>query len=177
MSPLSPLSPDLATVIAECLSVHAEAMDRLGTDRPELDARIPDELRAKLIRQRANVSATLEGDPEVHRQHVEALTLGLRVVLRRLAPTKPKPPAPPMPTWDATGKRWVVPEQLGLSLPEPPAKPKPIKQTELPCDHDCPNGHRFGHECDSHKECSECPAFDPCFQQFMKIHEKESTDA
>jgi hypothetical protein len=100
---------DLATTIAECLSVHAEAMGRLGTDRPELDGRIPAELRDKLVRQRANVSATMEGDPEVHRQHVEALILGLRVVLRRLAPTKPKPPSPPMPVWDATAKKWKMP--------------------------------------------------------------------
>jgi hypothetical protein len=102
--------PDLRAVIAENLSVHAEAMAKLGTDRPELDHRVPVELREKIIRQRAKVSASLEGDPEHHQAHVESLTRGLRLVLRRLVPAKPKPEAPPMPVWDDATKAWRIPE-------------------------------------------------------------------
>jgi len=101
---------DLPATIAECLSVHAEAMDRLGTDRPELDDRVDPGLREKIVRQRAKVSASLEGDPEQHRAHVESLTKGLKIVLRRLVPAKPKLPAPPLPVWDDETKAWRIPE-------------------------------------------------------------------
>jgi hypothetical protein len=77
----------LSQAIAECLSAHAEALDKHGTDQPELLDAIPVELREKIQRQRAKVSATLEGvDPVVHAAHVEALTKGLRFVLKRLSP-------------------------------------------------------------------------------------------
>jgi hypothetical protein len=102
--------PDLPATIAECLSVHAEAMAKLGTDRPELDPRVSTELRDKIIRQRAKVSASLEGDPTHHEAHVESLTKGLRLILRRLVPAKPKPPAPPMPVWNEETKAWQIPE-------------------------------------------------------------------
>jgi hypothetical protein len=101
---------DLPATIAECLSVHAEAMDRLGTNRPELDDRVDPGLREKIVRQRAKVSASLEGDPEQHRAHVESLTKGLKIVLRRLVPAKPKLPAPPLPVWDDETKAWRIPE-------------------------------------------------------------------
>jgi hypothetical protein len=102
--------PDLAATIAECLSVHAEAMAKLGTDRPELNERIAPELREKIARQRAKVSASLEGDPDQHQAHVEALTKGLRIILRRLVPAPPKLPAPPLPVWDDEAKAWRIPE-------------------------------------------------------------------
>jgi hypothetical protein len=94
--------PDLLDAIAECLSLHAQAINRLGTDQPELDPRVEPDFRDRLIRQRANVSMSLKGsDPEQHRRHVESLNSGLRILLRRLAPPPPKPAPPPMPTWDA----------------------------------------------------------------------------
>ena len=60
---------------------------------------------------RANVNVTLEGsDPAQHVLHLQALCRGLRIVLRRLTPpSAPKPPAPPLPVWDDTVKRWRVP--------------------------------------------------------------------
>jgi hypothetical protein len=100
----------LPAVIAECLSVHAEAMAKLGTDRPELDERVDSGIRDKIVRQRAKVSASLEGDPEQHQAHVEALTKGLRIVLLRLVPAKPKLPTPPLPVWDDETKAWRIPE-------------------------------------------------------------------
>jgi hypothetical protein len=173
-----PLKSEMPAAIAECLSLHAQAMADLGTDRPELDGRVPVDLREKIIRQRAKVSAS-EGDPDQHRQQVEALNKGLRIVLRRLVPPKPKPPAPPLPVWDDTGKRWVIPGEAAqpcLSLPEPPAKPTPMRRTRWSTDGDCPHGHRFGHDCDAHGECFACSAFDPCYEQFMKIHQKGVPD-
>jgi hypothetical protein len=100
----------LPAVVAECLSIHAEAMAKLATDRPELDPRVPTEIREKIIRQRAKVATSLEGDPLHHQAHVESLTKGLRLILRRLVPDKPKPPTPPMPVWDDEAKAWRIPE-------------------------------------------------------------------
>jgi hypothetical protein len=100
---------DLAAAIAECLALHAKAMDKLGTDHPELDPRVAPDFRDKIIRQWAKVSASLEGDPEVHRLHVEALNKGVRILLRRLAPSPAKSPSPPLPVWDDTAKAWRVP--------------------------------------------------------------------
>ena len=99
----------LATVIAECLALHAQAIDRLGTDYPESDPRIDPGLRDKIVRQRAKVSASLSGDPALHQLHVEALNRGLRIVLRRLIPPAPEPGQPPMPVWDDAAKRWQIP--------------------------------------------------------------------
>jgi hypothetical protein len=77
---------DLAAAIASCLAAHAEAVDRFGTDQPELLDVIPTELRDKIQRQRAKVMASLmAGDPAVHAAHVEALTKGLRLIMRRLS--------------------------------------------------------------------------------------------
>ena len=112
---------NLQAAIAEYLSVYAEAMAALGTDEPELDPRIDQALRDKIVRQRAKVNATLSGvAPEVHVAHVEALTSGLRVVLRRLAPAKPKTPAPPMPVWDDRAKAWRVPDPGQVDTPTGP---------------------------------------------------------
>jgi hypothetical protein len=111
---------ELQTAIAECLSLHAQAMDKLGTDRPELDPRIDETLREKLIRQRANVVSSLDDQADLHLRQVESLNKGLRIILRRLAPSKPKPPAPPMPTWDDEAKAWRIPVPRGDSLEEPP---------------------------------------------------------
>jgi hypothetical protein len=128
VSPLSPVSesaravPSLAAAIAECLSLHAQALDRLGTDRPELDDRVDPEFRVKVVRQRSNVSASLEGDPELHRRHVEALNKGLSILLRRLAPQPPKPPRPSLPLWDDIAKAWRVPgpRQVDTGNPDRP---------------------------------------------------------
>jgi hypothetical protein len=109
-------------VIAECLSLHAQAVAKLGTDRPELDPRVDPEFRARIIRQRANVSASLEGDPELHQRHVESLNRGLRILLRRLAPEPPKPPPPPLPVWDDQAKAWRMPDpgQIDTGSPNRP---------------------------------------------------------
>jgi hypothetical protein len=77
----------LATAIAECLALHAEAVERFGTDTPELADTVPALLRDKMQRQRQKVATSLEGNnPAVHARHVEALTKGLRIVMRRLDP-------------------------------------------------------------------------------------------
>jgi hypothetical protein len=101
---------NLTAAIVECLSLHAQAVDKLGTDRPELDYRIDHRLRDKIVRQRAKMSASFEGNPEQHRAHVESLNKGLRIVLRRLLPPKPKLPAPPLPVWDNAAKEWRIPQ-------------------------------------------------------------------
>jgi hypothetical protein len=102
---------DLQAAIAECLALHAEAVDKLGTEFPEQLEGIPDELRLKMRQARANVNATLEGSaPAQHVLHLQALNKGLRFVLRRLLPpAAPKPPAPPPPVWDDKSKTWQVP--------------------------------------------------------------------
>ena len=77
---------DLATAIAECLSAHAEAVEKFGTETPEQHENTPAGLRAKMQQARANVSATLEGStPEQHALHIQALTRGLRLVMKRLS--------------------------------------------------------------------------------------------
>ena len=95
---------ELAAVIAEMLALHAEAVEKLGTEFPEQHPEIPEELRIKMGQARINVNATLEGsDPTQHVLHLQALNKGLRIVLRRLLPpAAPKPPAPPQPVWDDT---------------------------------------------------------------------------
>jgi hypothetical protein len=78
----------LSQAIAECLQVHAEAVEKFGTDRPEESDNIPSELREKMTRQRAKVDATLQAvDPSAHIAHLEALIKGLRLVMRRLEAT------------------------------------------------------------------------------------------
>jgi hypothetical protein len=111
--------PDLPAVIAECLGLHAESMHRLGTEQPELNPRVDPGLRDKIVRQRAKVSASFESTAEDHARHVESLNKGLRIVLRRLAPPRPKPAAPPMPVWDDVAKAWRIPVsgQLGVAAP------------------------------------------------------------
>ena len=102
--------PDLASAIAECLALHAEAVAKLGTDAPEDLPKVPPSVRGKIIRQRERVNATLSGvAPEVHTAHIESLNAGLRLILRQLAPAKPKPPKPPLPVWDKLNKRWRIP--------------------------------------------------------------------
>ena len=104
------VSADLAAAIAECLALHAEALAKLGTDMPEQLPDIPEVLRTKMCQARANVNATLEGsNPEQHVLHVKALNKGLRIILRRLAPSPPEPPPPPLPVWDDIAKAWRVP--------------------------------------------------------------------
>ena len=92
---------ELQVAIAECLSLHAQAMDKLRTDRPELDPRIEPDLRDKLVRQRGKVIASLDDAEDLHRCHLESLNKGLKIILRRLMPPlAAKPPAPPLPVWD-----------------------------------------------------------------------------
>ena len=88
----------LAEAITESLSLHAECLDRLGTDLPETLPQIVPALRDKIIRQRKRVNATLTGvDPSVHIKHIESLNAGLKLILNKLAPRPPEPPKPPMP--------------------------------------------------------------------------------
>ena len=44
--------PDLAEAITESLSLHAECLDKLGTDLPEELPQVPASVRDKIIRQR-----------------------------------------------------------------------------------------------------------------------------
>ena len=68
---------DLQTTIAECLALHAEAVEKLGTEFPEQLPAIPEELRIKMQQARTNVNATLEGsDPTQHVLHLQALNKG-----------------------------------------------------------------------------------------------------
>jgi hypothetical protein len=79
------MTANLLSAIGECLAAHAEAIERFGTDQPELLDTVPSDLQAKMQRQRQKVVASLEDtDPAVHTQHVEALTKGLRLVMQRL---------------------------------------------------------------------------------------------
>jgi hypothetical protein len=72
----------------ECLAAHAEAVERFGTEQPEIADTIPVELRDRMQRQRAKVASSLEGvDPAAHAQHVAALIKGLRLVMRKLDPS------------------------------------------------------------------------------------------
>ena len=101
---------NLASAIAECLHLHAQAKDRLDTEYPERLPRVPEAVRAKVIRQRERVSNTLSGvTPEQHVAEIESLNAGLRLILKKLAPVEPEPARPPMPVWDNTAKRWCVP--------------------------------------------------------------------
>jgi hypothetical protein len=77
---------DLVTAIAECLALHADCVEKFGTETPEEHARVPAELRQKMCQARANVSATLEGSSvEQHVLHIQNLCRGLRlVVMKRL---------------------------------------------------------------------------------------------
>jgi hypothetical protein len=80
------MTADLAPAIAECLSLHAEVVDRFGTEMPEEHDSIPEELRLKMRQARANVNATLTGcSVEQHVLHIQTLCRGLRLVMRRLA--------------------------------------------------------------------------------------------
>ena len=79
--------PDLATAIAECLALHAEALEKFGTENPEENSVLPEELISEMRRARENVSDTLAGgQPEIHAAHVAALNRGLRLVMKRLNP-------------------------------------------------------------------------------------------
>jgi hypothetical protein len=100
------MSQALLSAIAACLAAHAKSVEATGSDRPELDWRIDPTLREKIDRQRHKVEASLDGDPDTHRQHVEALTKGMRIVLRKLGEAKPAKPPPPV--WDAAARRWVA---------------------------------------------------------------------
>jgi hypothetical protein len=80
------MSSDLATIIAETLALHAEAIDRFGTETPEDHDSVSTELRQKMHQARANVSATLEGSSvQQHVLHLQSLCRGLRLVMRRLS--------------------------------------------------------------------------------------------
>ena len=75
----------LATAIAECLALHAECVEKFGTETPELHDSIPAELRLKMQQARANVSVTLEGSSvEQHVLHIQTLCRGLWLVMRKL---------------------------------------------------------------------------------------------
>jgi hypothetical protein len=101
---------DLSVALAECLSLHAEAKAKLGTEYPERLPQVPEGIRAKMARQRDKVSASLSGTrPEDHVAHVESLNAGLRLLLRRLSPRLQEPSKPPMPVWDAATTSWEQP--------------------------------------------------------------------
>jgi hypothetical protein len=79
------MNADLATAIAEYLSLHAEAVERSGLEAPELHSSIPEGLRAKVLQAHANVNATLTGcSVEQHVLHISAACRGLRLLLKRL---------------------------------------------------------------------------------------------
>jgi hypothetical protein len=100
----------LATAIAACLSVHAECVEKLGTEFPEQLPAVSSGLRDKIVRQRERVTLSLSGvDPSVHVAHLESLTTGLRLILNRLAPPSPVPAKLPRPVWNNVLKKWEQP--------------------------------------------------------------------
>jgi hypothetical protein len=110
----------LQAAIAECLSLHAQAVEKLGTDQPEMLPKVPPAIRAKIATQRERVNATLSGvAPEVHVAHVESLNAGLRLILKKLAPEPPKQPPPPLPVWDDQAKAWRVPDPGQIDTGDP----------------------------------------------------------
>jgi hypothetical protein len=74
----------LRSAIAELLHVHAECLDRFGTDRPESNAMLGTDLIERMRRQRTKVDQSLDGPIEGHIAHVQALTAGMRVCMRKL---------------------------------------------------------------------------------------------
>jgi hypothetical protein len=95
-SGIHPENEALPAAIAACLSVHAECVEKLGTEFPEQLPSVSPTLRDKITRQRERVTLSLSGvDPSVHVAHLESLTTGLRLILNRLAPPPPVPAKPP----------------------------------------------------------------------------------
>lgn len=75
----------LQSAIAECLELHARAVEQFGTETPEELNGISEALRRKMRQARANVSATLSGSsPEQHVLHLQSLCRGLRLVMKTL---------------------------------------------------------------------------------------------
>jgi hypothetical protein len=78
---------NLPEAIAVCLALHAESLEKFGTETPEKHDSIPVELQEKMREARANVAATLCGNnPDQHVLHLQALCRGLRLVMKRLKP-------------------------------------------------------------------------------------------
>jgi hypothetical protein len=77
---------DLSKAIAECLALHAEAVEQFGTETPEENPALPPELQAKLAQARTNVNVTLTGSSvDQHVLHIQTLCRGLRLVMRKLS--------------------------------------------------------------------------------------------
>jgi hypothetical protein len=76
---------DLATAIAETSALHAECLEKFGTETPEDHDSIPEGLRTKMRLARTNANAALSGcTPAEHVRHLQALCCGLRLVMCRL---------------------------------------------------------------------------------------------
>jgi hypothetical protein len=83
----------LAQVLAAYLFAHAETIERLGTDRPEMVNGSSHELIDRLDRQRKRVVQALTGDdPAAVAKHVKSLTKGMRLSQRISGRSKGTPP-------------------------------------------------------------------------------------
>jgi hypothetical protein len=71
--------PEVRNTLAACLFAHADAVERFGTDRPELVDGSQHDLIGRLIRQRQRAAALDGDDPEALAKHVESLTKGMRI--------------------------------------------------------------------------------------------------
>jgi hypothetical protein len=81
------MNADLQTTIAEYLVLCAEAVEKFGTDTPELHDAVPEELQHKMRQARDNVNATMTGcSPKQHVLHLKALCHDLRLVMKRRTP-------------------------------------------------------------------------------------------
>jgi hypothetical protein len=78
------LERDIALAIAELLAVHAECLDRFGSDLPENNAMLGADLITRMRQQRKKLEASLDGPPEVHAAHCRALAAGMRLCMRKL---------------------------------------------------------------------------------------------
>ena len=103
--------PDLQAAIAECLSLHAQAVAKLDTEYPE---RLPGYRRRYARRSPGNVTGSATpyrvSLPKSTSPRSRVLNAGLRLILKKLCPVEPELPAPPpLPVWDDSTKTWRVP--------------------------------------------------------------------
>lgn len=75
---------DLLDAIQRVIDRHVACLEQRGAEHVEDRLDDHDELRWRMKRQRAHVAATLEGDPEEHVAHLEALLRGIDKVEERL---------------------------------------------------------------------------------------------
>jgi hypothetical protein len=76
---------ELQSAIAEYLATMTEVVQRFGGDScPEDHAMIDPELRTRMKRARAKVTASINSTPDTHAAHLRSFTKGMRIVMRQL---------------------------------------------------------------------------------------------